>query len=483
MKLLPFIILSLFSFPLLAQTAQKPNKPCVIISGAKRDHNKAFDLPMYKQDSIVIGNHDCVIVDDWVTAVIVAERMIPGELLIIQGTHGGSDGSFACNGGDATADEVLTNLNRLSKRHKVGAAIDSCFSGEIMRKKLIEDVGKDAKDLEGLCLVTSSQLGRITYGGKNDLSNVLSRAKAGQTLEQIFVESNSGMISSAAWSEAGIPQYLMNKTAELGMNVLQKVDAVTRFDGVCDTKEEANSAICASPSVSNEVFQLLMGFTDVSIKDDNKAFFLKNIKAKPEALTKAKKPGFEDGVVCFKGLLAFYQNKFGTELENLTEVTQLVSLEKEFSSMKAYPSCEKFKKTLTSPWEQKALYYSTLFNTKDKYLQDQDKLAKIFSSHNFKGEFDMMSFARAAAGDKAVCKPENKFQILQSMLGEQFFPNEFSEYSIPNQKMETPDETILGKELSTQIAMKGFQDASIRRNKPGNKTDEARAKACKNFKI
>jgi hypothetical protein len=267
------------------------------------------------------------------------------------------------------------------------------------------------------------------------------------------------------------------------MNVLQKIDAVTRFDGVCDTKEEANAAICASPSVSNEVFELLMGFTDVSIKDDNKSFFLKNIKAKPEALTKAKKPGFEDGVACFKGLLAFYQNKFGTELELLSEVTQLVELEKEFSSMKVYPVCEKYKKTLTSPWEHKALYYSTLFNTKEKYLEDQSKLAKIFSTHNFKGDFDMMSFAKAAAGDKAVCKPEDKMQILQSMLGEQFFPNEFSEYSIPNQKMETPDEKILGKELSTQIAMKGFQDASIRRNKPGNKTDETRAKACKNFKI
>ncbi len=482
MKLTPFFLLVLFSFSLWAQTPPK-NKPCVIISGAKIDHNNVFDLPMYKQDTINIGNHNCTIVDGWTEAVLIAEMLPPGDLLIVQGTHGGSDGTFACNSGDATADEVLTNLNRLSKRHKVGAAIDSCFSGEIMRKKLIADVGEETKNLENLCLVTSSQLGRITYGGKNDLSNVLSRAKAGQTLEQIFLESNSGMISSAAWSEAGIPQYLMNKTAQLGMNVLQKVDAVTRFDGVCDTKEEANAAICASPSVSNEVFQLLMGFTDVSIKDENKAFFLKNIKAKPDALTKAKKTGYEDGVACFKGLLDFYQNKYGPELELLSEVTQLVELEKEFTSMRVYPLCEKYKQTLISPWEQKALYYSTLFNTKDKYIQDQTKLSQIFSTHNFMGEFDMMSFAKAAAGDKSVCKPEDKMQILQSMLGEQFFPNEYSEYSIPNQKMVTPDETILGKELSTQIAMKGFQDASIRRNRPGNKTDEARAKACKNFKI
>jgi hypothetical protein len=470
-------LLSLWLLPVFAQT--QSSRPCLIISGDKRDHNGVFDRPMFKQETTKVGNHLCNVVDGWVEAVIIAEQFPPGDLLIIQGTHGASDGSYACNSGDVTADEVLTNLKRLSKRHRVGAAIDSCFSGEIMRKKLVNDQF-DSKDLDKLCLVTSSQLGRITYGGDNDLSNVLARAKPGQTLEQVFLESNSGMISSAAWTEAGVPQYLTTKTTSAGMTVLQSLDQITRYDGICDSIVEANAAICASPSVRDEVFEMLMGFTDVTLKPDLVSFFHKNVQAK---ITELKTKKDVNGQKCYEGLLNFYHKKFGPDLESLTEITQLQPLETEFPQQSFYASCEAYKKTLPVGWHQNSVYFSSLYNAFHKYQEDQAKLTAIFSSHKFNDNFDMIAFGKAAAGDRGVCKPEDKNQILQSLLGESLFSNEYYEYSVPNAKQETPDENILGKKISTQLAMKGFQDASIRRNKPGNETDKARARACKEFKL
>lgn len=478
-----------FTFILISQAWAQTSGSCIVISGNKRDHNGVLDKPLFKQQQVQVGGRNCQIVDGWNEALALAETLPKdSDLLLVQGAHGYKDATFACNSGDVSADEVLSHLEALSKKHKLGAVIHSCFSGEVMRKKLMKDQFAP-EGLEKMCLVTSSQFGRLTYAHSKDMASQLEEAKPGQTLEDLFLASSSGLISSAAWTEAGVPLYLTTKDVSSGMKVLQNVDSITRFDGVCDTPAEASAALCASPSVNREVFDLLSTFKEPIIRDDLKYFTISNLENRIKTLTKEKKEGdpkstrVAQGLECFEGVMGFYQKKFGENLENLERLTELRPALKEFSQLPAHKACELYKQDLDE-WSQRSIFFQSFTMALEDYENAQEELSQIFKSHRFDENFDLISFAKAAIGDKRICRPEDKMDILQSLLGESFFMDEFAGFWDPNvEDMDVPDENILGREFSTQIALKGFQNSSILRNSPQNSADKARSQACKDFKL
>lgn len=467
---------------------------CFVVSGIEKDHSNSLkNKNFFKNGLSKVAGKDCTVVRSWKELnQAIASKKIPkgGDVLVVQGAHGADDYDnlgnknprFLCDADEPTASEVLGHLNKLSEQYRVGATIHSCFSGEIMKQKLLQDE-IDGKNLDKLCLYTSSSTGRIAYGRDGDIIGQLEKSKPGQTLENLFLKVKAGMISSAAWSEIGLPEYFSKKTVEEGYKTLQALDKITRGQFTCESDlGAANAALCAAPGVTDAVFEDLMTFQDPIIPDSVKGEVVANFKnyiSMAQAGLK-KKPGdklLSAQQSCFKFVLTTYQENYGNELENLESWDYIESNIPIFKKLPGFASCMTYSKLLPAdnPKTPEQIIQNNFENGTRYYRESVDKLQRRYSKRNIDDTFDIKDFAKAASGEKSVCNPNDKQQIIQSMFGESFF---FDEMASDNQ----PDEMIMGRKVSTQLALKSFQNASLGRKSLELK-DEKRAKACKDFKL
>lgn len=487
MKLFYFLLSLSISFSAMAAE-------CFVISGVEKDRSHSLkDRTLFQNESSKIAGKNCTVVKSWkeLNEKITAKKLQKGsDILIVQGAHGvnffddnkGQTAKFLCDAEEPTAEEVLGHLKKLSGDYRVGATIHSCYSGEIMKQKLLQDETSD-ENLDKLCLYTSSSTGRITYGQDQDILAQLKSARPGQTLENLFLKVRSGMISSAAWSEIGLPDYFAKETVEQGYKTLQALDKITRGEYSCESNlGAANAALCAAPGITDGIFEDLMTFQNPVIGNSVKDEVITNFKHRINLATdKLKKtPSSKISLAerdCYKFLLETYQSNYGESLENLESWDYIVANTPLFKEMPQISSCLTYSKLLPADQTKslEEIIQNNFFNGAKLYQESVDKLQRRYSKRAMDDSFDIKDFARAASGEKAVCNPNDKQQIIQSMFGQSFFYDEMADGI-------QPDEMIYGKNVSTQLALKSFQNASLS-YKNQNKKDQLRSKACKDFKL
>ncbi len=480
--------LSLF---FLFLTFQALGSECFVVSGLKKDHNNFLgNRNLFKSEFSKVAGKQCTVVGSWkeLDKVLITKKLPKGaDVLIVQGAHGNEDANrkitFSCDAGTATSGEVLNYLNKFSANYQVGAVIHSCYSGDLMRDKLLQDEA-NPKNLDKLCLYTSSSMGRVTWGTEGDIIAKLESAISGETLEKLFLKVRAGMISSAAWSEIGLPEYFSKKTNEMGYKTLQALDGITRGELSCATDlGAANAALCAAPGITDAIYEDLSTFQDPLLSDSDKiqgvVYFERQSKAAKEALLKSPTSKLAKAQSdCYQFIQKTYKDNFGSKLENLETWDVIEKSVPIIKKMPGYASCETFTKLLPKERaeEGKNLIEGPYTDQVNMFRYKVDLLQKRYSKRKMDDSFNIKEFAKSAIGEKSVCNPDNKQQIIQSMFGDSFFLNETSMTS-------GPDEMINDRNVSTQLALKSFQNASMMKKEMPSEKDQKRRAACRNFKF
>lgn len=475
MKYLLFGLLILTSFPLLAHD-------CVVVSGAKKDDNGAFkNRKLLNPATSMVGGKKCVVVDGLqkLKNYLATGKIKAGsDLLIVFGAHGSKEDNgvvkFSFNSDEPTANEVYAYIRKLSSTYQVGVAIHACQSGELMNKLIQEDEDPLAGKL---CLLTSSSRGRISFSNDKDLIGLLEKVNkpnSGKTLEKIFLETPSGMISSAAWEETGVAKYLRSKDltqkVDIGFNAMSEMDKIVRPPGtVCDTPGEVNSALCAS-GISDKTYKDLMHFSDPYIPNKDKGNLV---------TTYTIMANIADGKmqVCLSGLAAFYSAR-SASLDTWGDLERILAEIKK--DTKLYATCEAFRKETPDENMKKTLYAGDMQLGFEAYKASLARLKRMYTQTDWDA-FDLNTFARDAAGDKSVCSAKDKKETIQSLFGDNFFKEEY--YSDESGNYNGPAEIAPVRNINTQHMMKSFQNACVDKAEMPNTIDAKRRKACANFKL
>jgi hypothetical protein len=480
MKQLLFGLILLSSYPLLAAE-------CVVISGIDNDGNGAFsDRNILDPKTSIIAGKKCKVLDGWkeLDAYVTSMKLKAGsDLMIVLGAHGGSrevDGKkiveFSCNIDAPNANQVMDELEKLSKTYKVGAVVDSCYSGDIMRKKLIRDHGNPSL-ADNLCLYTSSSMGRVTFKADNDPLSLLEKAKAGDSIEDMFLKTDTGMISSAAWEEVGVPEYLISKDLTQGLSAMENMDGFLRSPTECNNAGEINSALCTAPGITDEIYKDLMNFQDPIIPGAIKENMLTNYSILLSILNSSlssnpKNQDAKNAVICHQGLIDAYKAKFGEAMDGLSTWKDLNAFKTEIKTQKFYTACISY--TKNDPVELDKFLTGDLYSGYAQYEKSVAHLKKLYTKTNW-DDLNLTKFALASAGDKRQCTPASKQLIIQSLFGQNFFDGDFSDNS--------PAEMASFRDINTQHMMKAFQNSCMYRNELPNPIDAKRKKACANFKL
>jgi hypothetical protein len=203
-------------------------KECIVISGAKKDHNGAFrglDILVEKQS---FNGWDCTVFDSWFSAdIYLRQKRLPAgsDLLILQGTHGSKGGGAACNSGDVDGEQIYTFLEKYASQYKTAALIDSCYSGDLMKRKIKADLIKgDRPEMKNLCLATSSYFNQVSYSSNSIFKMEDLKNSKDKSIEEYMSQQRDYLISSSPWSGLGISNYFSMKDVNEARNLLEQLN-------------------------------------------------------------------------------------------------------------------------------------------------------------------------------------------------------------------------------------------------------------------
>ena len=458
---------------------------CFVVSGAGQDDNGAFkNRKILKPETSVVNGKKCTVVKGLASLKKAVEAArVKGtlkwgaDLLVVFGAHGSKDNGvikYDFDEDEPKADDVYAYLRTLAKNYQVGAVLHACQSGEIMHKLVKEDNDPLAGKL---CLLTSSSRGRLSFSNPSDLLNLLEKVgKPGgaKNLEQIYLKTNSGMISSAAWEETGVAKYYRTKNQQealvIGLEAMKDIDQFVRAPGACTTPAEVNSALCVAPGVTDTIYQDLMRFSDpyVPVKALKEIYTLSTISA---GLMEG------NGKTCYKGIGDFYKTRQESIVTWGDLEAALVVMKKDTKLMAA---CNAYIKEAKDPSLNNTLYAGDMQSGLNDYHTSLARLKKVYSKTDW-SNFDLSKFAQNAAGDKKVCSPESKKATIQDVFGDKFFKEDV--YSDTSGNDDTPGETAIVRTIHVQHMMKAFQNASVDKPDMPNAIDAKRRKACRDFKL
>lgn len=265
MKILSILLLFiLFSSSLFA-------KECVVISGNKKDDKQVFkDVPILKGPTKV-GDFNCKVFDSWELAdAYVAKLPAGGELLVVQGAHGDAGGNATCNASDVTGDQILGYLDKFTTKFKVGSIIDSCYSGDLLKKKLIDDADKNktAEQLQKLCLITTSAPGKVSYG-TDFLTDLTKKDQSGVDLENILLKYSGIYSTAAAWDSVGVTGYWKQLDQKLAGKVLTNFSKLLNDSQyVCNDNSKNLATVCSKPQMDAVVISDLINYFSLDEKQD-----------------------------------------------------------------------------------------------------------------------------------------------------------------------------------------------------------------------
>jgi hypothetical protein len=519
---------------------------CVVITGVSKeqDWNDAFKDKKFYHSPPQIAGHPCKLFPSWEKARqfldedINSSNNVPSgtpsgtptakpQLFIAQGAHGGPKGNAYCDEGMIPGQQVMLHLLALSKRFKVAGSFESCYSGDLIRSKLIRDRLGDAHHAtDDICIVTESLMGRSARG---PWSEFYEGVKPGDTPEDILKYAKQGMISSAAWSGSGVVDYLVKQEVQQGLRTLQNLNQVmmTAPASSCGILEgKLSSKLCLHPKIHDQNFYLFANTMDslfVTEADFQRyktelTMYKKMIDdlMKDKRFDSSGKNANLESYKCREEVSVFF-----SEVEPLIKQTgKLVAQELfdrlfQFYKSNRIPSCHKAQAIVKEmvdkatasgvPIMGDASLTQTLMGHEFissfilslgsfgpafiKFEQNKEALHELLnqSSSNGGSSTDQDErFLKDLLSDSSEkeCLPENisKEKILASIFGQQFLEGDLETIIYPGGATEKiPVVPIV--ELSTAKVLSGFAQASVYLEKMEHPEDVARRKACRDFKF
>lgn len=201
---------------------------CFVVSGLKnesRDSGAFSTFVRAQQDTgvaLTIKNKNCETVDSWSTLGERAKNLpLATQLLVVQLAHGNS-ASIACDKGIESHEDILSTMRRLSGKRKMGVILSSCYSANLIQKKVATDQLADPS-LEHLCLISTSQMGRVAAGEPKLLQLINAPEELGSLREKNLLQyfrsylaqgkssyTYGGTISAFPWTEFGLDDLFQN---------------------------------------------------------------------------------------------------------------------------------------------------------------------------------------------------------------------------------------------------------------------------------
>lgn len=247
---------------------------CLVVQGDKSEDEKKSGAihklhPEFINGTASLAHLRCKYFDSWTALVSYVHQsegknmLLHEPLLVVQMSHGSPGGIGNTNAGDIPGETILKNLTSLSKNHPVFGTFESCYSGDLMKKKLINDA-LNPKDpsVSNLCLFTESAFNHGAEGGSHDLFSVLEKeTKPGMSADDVFLRTDEGLISSAPWNQSGITDYFKGKELQQTLPVLQSIKKYGKYD--CSPLRKASTQNCFKAVIEPILQNLLTQFNTV----------------------------------------------------------------------------------------------------------------------------------------------------------------------------------------------------------------------------
>jgi hypothetical protein len=403
-------------------------------------------------------------------------------------------------------------LTSYAQEYRVAAVIDSCFSGNLIRKKLVEDHDATGNPVKNFCLVASSYFGKTTI--LNPIESLM-KIEKGKNLEDFYLNGPGGMISSAAWDAAGVTKLFTDQSTDLVKNSIAAIEMMNSIikqhsTDACSLQDASVSAqACLHPEVNQLNF--------LALADLVKSELIPKDKIKNNLDQLAKLINLKEGdraqhdpnwILCAKSYKqhfeALYQKK---PSEQFIQAEAMIQSLGEFRSSAEYAYCNDNQKNkppeivegikrVDPPRDPQmralavAMYYGTSLDEKiseELFRRGASKIEDLEIRHCLSDIGSQLSvYETNRIKFERLIKKNVQAKKCVSNTRSGFIKNIFEEGLLG--KNETSEKwevrtSSSDKSLSTDKVLNEFNRASLKIDHYTNPIDEARRQACREWKF
>ena len=475
---------------------------CYILAGDAQtqevDHNGSFilNLKYLSGDKKYPFSNNCQRVSSWTELAKNLEeeskrnlKLKNERVMIHQASHGLREGGAVLNCGTESGKSVLAAIDKIAAvSPKLFFSLDSCYSGDMIWPLLSNE------KLNNACWILASQPGRASAMTNDNLTTVLEKTEKGTSAEGLFLKSDASIISSAPWNESGLIKYKTSKDVQMGTNLLEKI---SKYGGFCKQNIPRRSAkLCNHPLYNDEQASKIfsaekrIGESKISVEE------IENINS--DQLS-----NLVNAFIRIENREQIYIARF----DYLIKLTQVNIAKAKAMSLIAVKDIER----LSFLIKEKAIYENrkTCFNKIKSEIESnfkaQDTISHEKSAELIINQLDVLfkqkvcksltdpkhpdydpnddpkfiianaSVDKSSLSKSNLSSPAGKTKILDNLIGESFFPEEFVNST---ECRSTPDI------ISPSAALDAFVRGSLASNDPyPNPIDQQRRKACQDFKL
>jgi hypothetical protein len=211
---------------------------CYVVTGVDREEEKEEPVfsrfrPQDGEETVNFKNHKCLAVKSWKKlSEIIKDKKNTNiqKILVLQATHGGKGGISGSDDGNETPSEIYEMMKSISNTHKLGVINLSCYSGDILARKLLDDAHETStKSIDNLCLITSSSFGRPAIGA-GDIHDLIYNFNPNRehSLLEFFLKSEDMLASATPWDQEPLIEALTRMYFEDGISKLAELNVAPR---------------------------------------------------------------------------------------------------------------------------------------------------------------------------------------------------------------------------------------------------------------
>lgn len=189
----------------LTVNALAADSECVVISGLEKDESNAFWD--FKDQNLYQGCKVYKSIKEFAKTA-PSDRVI--DLRVI--SHGKKDGTLVCDAGDESPAEVIHTLNLMSEKNKVFISLDSCYSEQVLKEKILADnknlSSQNAQN--NLCLYASSAPLRETFVDQTSFADFHFKGKVAPrniSVLDLYNQTAVGLLSAAPYDESSVTSF------------------------------------------------------------------------------------------------------------------------------------------------------------------------------------------------------------------------------------------------------------------------------------
>jgi hypothetical protein len=236
---------SLLTNPLFDAAAGEDK--CFFVSGIGEDSEGSFENyhRFLSRTELKLGATHCRRVASWkilerrieAQARLAKKGIAPAirRILILNGAHGDTGGDILADAGEEDGNLVFALMNQISLHHPTTVIVDSCYSGDLVARKIIFDEQyPHDRSIKNLCLITDATFGNeavdtsihdkvIPQQMSDAPENLYSGFDYFKRLDQM------ALISGSPWEASGVVKKLV-ATADPDYEYLGHGDYLPRKD-------------------------------------------------------------------------------------------------------------------------------------------------------------------------------------------------------------------------------------------------------------